>query len=135
MHLRKGMTLVEVLVILAIFLIIATLIGGCFMGSTSDGARVGHIQKLSHKGTFKKTWEGELAVEGVGRANADKRGQAGGSVWAFTVENTELIPKMQEAMDNDQKVKLSYKEYRFSSPLSGDTNYRVYDVKILKPNE
>ena len=133
-HGRK-MTLVELIIIVAIFAIV---LGGLFKGcafimggphwQTSDGFRDGWLQKLSHKGAFVKSWEGELALPGYGGSHKDKPGQSGGGAWAFTVDDHEIVEQLQ-ALPPNAYVRLHYVEYVFNG--WGDTGYRVTRVQRI----
>ena len=100
---KRGVTLIEVLVIIAIVLILGSLVfgarGGCLIGCNpdySDGERVGIVTKLSYKGWNYKTWEGEMNLGGM-RAASD--GKIETNVWMFTIpeEDEESRKLVQEA--------------------------------------
>jgi|AntRauTorckE5430_2_1112549.scaffolds.fasta_scaffold03981_5 uncharacterized protein YxeA len=88
----------------------------------SEGNRVGSVVKISEKGVLFKTWEGQLNY-------GDNK-----EMWDFS------IPKSQEqvrlsidnANEDNKRVKLYYKEKYITFPWRGDTEYLVYKVEILK---
>lgn len=134
---RVGKTLIEWLIIFSIVAILFTVVTrGCGMvvsvvtnSPYSEGFREGKIYKFSHKGMFMKTWEGELAVEGYQRGENEKRGQeAGGNIWAFSVEDEEVINQINNLPPNDS-VRLYYKEWYFQWPQG--TNYEVIKVEKI----
>ena len=81
----------------------------------SDGTRVGLLQKISHKGDFFKTYEGELVQEGFGTG-------AGGRVAAqrflFTAKNDAVAGELEKLQG--QYIKVHYVQYRRSLPWRGE---------------
>jgi hypothetical protein len=115
-------------------LVLLLLCGGLIWlknGIASEGYRDGFVQKLSHKGRFKQTWEGELAMPGFGGSQEGKAGQQSGNIWSFTVEDPEVV-KQLESINAAQFVRLHYVEYHYTAPWDGDTSYRVTRVELLK---
>jgi hypothetical protein len=88
--------------------------------SYSEGQRVGFVQKVSKKGWFCKTDEGELAQVNVAGQQAQ--------IFYFTVRDDAVVAKI-EALSG-HRVALKYEEHR-GIPLScfGDTTYFVTDAK------
>jgi prepilin-type N-terminal cleavage/methylation domain-containing protein len=124
----KGFTLIELLVVLAIIGLLFTLImGGAGGGfSISDGDRVGIITKFSqNKGVAFKTCEGQMILGGQGTVTSN--------VWEFSIakENIEIIKKIQEALDTQKLVKLSYHQYLFTRPWLGSTTYFIQRVETV----
>ena len=111
-------------------LLFAVLIGGC-VGPRfivySEGHRVGTIEKLSTKGLFMKTTEGELAMRGFGGSQSGKEGQSSGNTWSFTVVDKSIVEEIN-AIPPGQVVKLHYEEY-FFKPIIGHTKYRATRVE------
>lgn len=137
MRTRKGMTLIELLVILCIVGVVLGIIfgavGGCAIG-TSDGARVGYLQKFSHRhGYFGSSWEGELVMVGLGRgAHSGKIGQPKstvGDVFAFSVlESDEGVGHAGEKLVG-RPVKVSYHEVTHPAPWKSATGYRASAIE------
>jgi len=136
---RKAFTLVELIIVICIAGILFTLFfGACSkFGSRSEGSRVGTIQKFSKNiGWVTSTWEGDLALRGIGGSQGGKDGQNGGatSVWSFTVEDDAIAGKINAILDSDDPEKvvlMKYREVRFRfTNLAGNTGYVVYEVKI-----
>ena len=69
-----------------------------------------------------KTWEGELQQED----NPDK--------WEFSIKGSQdqVRINIEEAVENNKRVKLHYKEKYITFPWRGDTKYLVHQVEILK---
>ena len=125
---NRGVTLVELLVILAIVGILGAIVfgaagGGC---TTSEGFRDGFVQKVSHKGICWTTNEGEMAQECV-------RGSGAGvsNVWAFSCPDNDVF-KQIEALNAKDFVRLHYKEKMWQWWWVGDTHYRIVKVEILQ---
>ncbi|MCS6969330.1 MAG: hypothetical protein RMJ44_12255 [Cytophagales bacterium] len=100
-----------------------------YFASYSEGFRVGRVMKISRKGIFFKTWEGQLNVEGI---LSDKLGSVS-STWEFSVEDSrpEVIQAINKAMDANKRVKLYYEEKFYTYPWRGDTKYLITKVEIL----
>lgn len=106
-----------------------TLLGGLlcmsiFVGCNySDGDRVGYLQKLSRKGWFCKTHEGELAMTTVpGVAPV---------LWNFSVWNDDIARKLDGQIG--KRVVLHYRELRYvPTTCFGETNYFVDHAQIAE---
>lgn len=96
-------------------------------GNYSDGTRAGTIVKLSHKGYFFKTLEGQLNLGGL----TQDSGSPASSIWDFSVtsNDAQLIKDLEDANLNGQRIKLYYKEKYYTMPWSGETTYFVYKVE------
>lgn len=89
----------------------------------SSGERVGFVQKVSQKGFICKTYEGEQVLVTVPGTQAEK--------FFFTAKNKAVFDKINET--NGQRVRLLYKQHKWiPTSCFGDTEYFVYDVKVLK---
>lgn len=94
--------------------------------SYSEGSRIGVVQKLSRKGITCKTWEGELALQGI---TSDSEGRAIPNVWAFSVKDESLLPELREAMASGKRVEVHYDQVLAQWPCEGDTSYFARSVK------
>ena len=99
-------------------------LAGC---TFSEGERAGTVVKLSRKGLFFKTYEGELATLAAGQT-----GTMTSNTFRFTVDNEEVADKIREAMNTGSRVNITYEEVFFTFPWEGDTNYFVKNVSVLK---
>ncbi len=120
-----------------LFLGVAALIGSCGgIGNNieySRGERVGMVNKLSEKGLFWKTWEGQMALEGIVSSN----NTMGANVWDFSLDREawngedtkELVAKLRGYMQNGAKVKLTYKEPLATWPWRSGTDYLIQSVE------
>lgn len=96
-----------------LLLILPILLTGCF--DYSDGERSGTVIKLSRKGVFCKTWEGEMYLGGLKKkTSSDSDGNTSVSMvantWQFTIEDESLIPAIQKAMDSGERVTIKYQQ-------------------------
>lgn len=126
----------------------AAIIGGCQVGHTalsnvkySSGSRVGVINKVSQKGLFWKSYEGQMALEGlVGSENTSA------NVWDFSIdaqakhgENIEGLAKsINDALNSGQKVKIDYIQSAnviFPFYQRGKTDYYIQGVEPLAKSE
>ena len=90
--------------------------------SYSDGDRAGILQKLSRKGWFCKTWEGELALYVVGGVSPE--------IWHFSVRDEGVIEALRDAMG--KRVRLHYTEHPFvPTSCFADTRYFVDRAELL----
>jgi len=89
-----------------------------YYATYSDGTRSGHLIKMSHKGVFFKTWEGEIS-----------QGLSGSQIFSFSIldKDKQVIADLQEM--EGQYVKLNYIERYRTFPWWGDTKYYVTAVR------
>lgn len=134
---NNGFTLIELLITAVILLLVfGGLIGGCcaLLDFTySDGARVGVINKFSKKGVMWKTWEGELALEGITSTGTT----VGMNVWQFSVDGSssneeELSKQLEKYRDLTKKVKIQYRQIMKPLPWRGETDYFVVSVEPVE---
>ena len=99
----------------------------------SDGYRVGTLIKITNKGYFIKTWEGQLNLGGFSNESSDKFS----TVWDFSVLNKddEVIQQINDAVERETRVKLFYNEMPYQFSWRGDTKYFVYKVEELTKSD
>lgn len=138
---KRGVTLVEILIVIAIAGILLSLLfgakGGCMVGCNpdySEGERVGVVTKLSHKGWQYKTWEGQMNLGGMARGTDGKYEP---NVWAFTIpdDRDDLIKIVQEAQRSQKPVIITYKEWMVRPGCQTDSGFMVQDVQYVKEEE
>lgn len=96
----------------------------------SEGTRTGMINKISNKGLVWKTYEGELALEGIvsdGKAST-------ANVWQFSIErndprSNELVKKINQYIESGTKVRITYQEPFATWPWRSGTDYLITDVQ------
>ena len=101
--------------IVVIFLLIYAFI---YFVPYSEGVRSGELIKISRKGVFAKTWEGELS-----------QGISGDQIFSFSIldKDKETIDKLKEYQGN--YVKLVYGERYATFFWLGDTKFFVTKVE------
>lgn len=106
--------------LLLIFVLLpAACVGGCTLANsaqTSDGVRDAKLMKLSSKGLFTKSWEGELGIFSVGEHGAM-------NPWEFTVRDAALAQDMQKHVGCD--LTLQYVEFLTANPIRFDSSYDI----------
>jgi hypothetical protein len=110
-------------------LLVAALAFAAYTASTlaiaySSGERTGYVQKLSRKGWFCKTYEGELAMTPVpGTAP---------QIFRFSVRDANVVRAIEEASGNE--VVLDYDQH-IGVPTNcfGETEYYITNVRKAGP--
>jgi hypothetical protein len=91
--------------------------------SYSSGERAGFVQKLSKKGYFCKTWEGEMAMITMPGTLSEK--------FYFTVPHEAVAAKLNSSLG--KRVTLHYEQHRWiPSSCYGDTEFFVTDSKVTE---
>jgi len=95
----------------------------------SDGYRAGVPIKVSHKGKIIKTYEAEINVGGLTNSTEGVLP----SSWTFSVKAKDelVLEKLNQAIEDNKRVKVYYNEKYAVLFWLGDTKYFVYDVQIL----
>ena len=98
----------------------------------SEGDSVGMINKISQKGAFWKTYEGQMALEGI----SGKGESLSANVWDFSIDNNlsedkkkELSDKVQTYMNSGQKVKIHYVEMLKTLPWRSESNHLIQNIE------
>lgn len=113
-------------------LILIVIISGIFVYwkyfyTYSEGYRAGLLQKFSHKGTFIKTYEGEMILSSV----ATTRDVAIASEkFLFTVINNSLIRQFDTLQG--ETVIVHYRQKNGSVFWRGDSQYLVDSVSVKR---
>ena len=102
----------------------------------SKGQRVGVVNKVSEKGLIWKTKEGQLSLEG----RTSTGDYVGAGVWDFSIDRLakhgenvdELYSQIRQAMEEGQRVKITYKQPLAAWPWRASTTYLVQSVKPLE---
>lgn len=99
---------------------------GC--GTKGTGEKVGIVTKLARTGFFCKTWEGQIIRGGFNSGSG-----AAGAPFEFTVEDPKLLPIIQHALENQQEIKLTYREELMTFCRSDSDDNFVTSVQVIGP--
>lgn len=91
----------------------------------STGNRAGYLVKISEKGYFFKTYEGQLSLGPLGSFNA----ASPTNVWAFSAGNKQAYDNLQQ--HEGKYVTLHYREIFRNFPWQGETKYIVDEVELV----
>lgn len=113
---------------LVVLMVLGTLFGGFIptFGDYSDGERSGVLQKFSNRGLIFKTYEGELAMEGIKISSDDKNG----SVFEFSVTDENIAKQLDTLVG--KRVTLKYEQKIHVSAHDGSTHYLIKSVTLNK---
>ncbi len=100
-------------------------VSGCTSGY-SDGYRVGQIQKFSRKGLIFKTYEGELALQGIKTKNEQVS-----STFEFSVIDQSIIKAIDD-LQAGTVIKVYYTQGYCAAPWNGNSSYYIYKIEIAK---
>ena len=104
------------LVTLLVVLVLGSSCVVCSGWEKSSGTRTAELIKLSHKGLFVKSWEGQLHI-------LMKSAEGAFQPWAFTVRQTPVAEALQ--LHTGHEVSVAYQEYAAAYPWLYDTSYDV----------
>lgn len=93
----------------------------------SDGSRAGLIQKVSRKGLWCKSVEGELVLQSFGSKAANPG--AFSDTWQFTVVDEKIVAQLEQAMTSGKITRLTYQQW-FVKPMCNDTPYVITKVDV-----
>ena len=114
-----------------LFVFIIVLAGGFiywkYFYTYSEGYRAGLLQKFSNKGTFFKTYEGELILSSV---SFNREIALASEKFFFTVINKDLVRQF-DTLQGDMVI-VHYKQKNSSVFWRGDSQYLVDSVKIKR---
>lgn len=106
----------------------------------SKGKRTGMINKLSQSGLIWKSYEGQMALEGI----TSEGSSTAANVWNFSLDNQsrhgenkeELAKKLEQYLDSGTKVKVTYVEPLSTWPWRSKTDYLITSVEpVESPKE
>lgn len=121
------------------FLLGSLIFGGCYglnHNEYAKGSKAGMINEFSEKGYVFKTYEGQMALEGM----TSKNGVSGANLWEFSLNpddpnSKKLEEKIKKYMDSGTKVKIDYRQMWTVWKPSGSTRYFVSDVKPIEDSK
>lgn len=103
---------------------LATLLTGCW--DTGTGEKVGQIIKLNKQGVFCQTYEAELIRGGLNNGSG-----ASSTIFDFTIEDTALVPQIQEALDKQYEVKIHYRMENVTLCRSDSDNHFLTGIERM----
>lgn len=117
-----------ILLVIGACVIITTIkCGGGLNIEYGEGSRSGVVQKISRKGLFWKTYEGELNL-GYNTNSGGKFSQVVPAIFKFSTSNAEVAKVLEDAERSGDRVMLKYKEYLFRGYDKGQTGYDIIEV-------
>jgi hypothetical protein len=116
-----------VVILVVVITILTSIVGGAFP-HYSDGERTGVVYKISKKGFIWKSYEGEMNLGGMA---TDSNGQVVPNRFEFSVVDTEVAKRIEEASRTGKRVTLVYNQYGIK-PISISTDYVITDVKFTE---
>jgi len=104
-------------------------------GEYSKGARTGMINKFSKKGFLWKTYEGEMALEGMVSSGST----SGANTWDFSIDNEarhgekidSLVKAINQYLSAGTKVKVTYIEPYKTWSWRSETDYLIQSVEPI----
>lgn len=96
----------------------------------SDGERTGVVVKISKKGFFWKTWEGNM---NTGAMSTDGEGVAVPVVWEFSVVDEGIVREIQEAAKGGERITLHYDQPIALPWRKGSSGYLVTGASRKQP--
>ena len=125
----------KVLIYLTLILVLGTALFLTVLRYTSysEGYRAGVMMKISKKGVFFKTLEGQM---NMGAMHAGNEGDLS-TVWDFSIHKGEeqVMKDLEKAIDGGYRVKLYYEEKFMQIDFWGDTHYFVTKVERVGESE
>ncbi len=112
---------------IGILLLLVCSVTGC-MPNYSEGARTGTITKISRKGIFFKSYEGQMLLGGLVPRSNGKTTSMVANTWEFSTRSEEKYNAICAAMEKGDAVTITYKEWLIG-PRYISTSYEVKEVK------
>jgi len=114
-------------ILFLIILFIGTFIYWKYFYTYSEGYRAGLLQKFSNKGTFFKTYEGEMILSSV---SSTSNIAIASEKFLFSVTRKELAIRFDTLQG--QNVIVHYIEKNGAVPWRGDSRYLVDSIAVRK---
>lgn len=121
----NGVEIVIIAMIGVVLLNCGVAIGVGWNPTYSSGDRCGVVDKISYKGVFNKSYEGELKMSGFSK---DSDGNMVQNVFKFSVVDPVVAEKLKIYTKDRKSVSLFYNQWGIGPILKQDTAYTVVDV-------
>ena len=109
--------------LILIILVLGVMIYWNYYKSYSDGIRKGTLVKITRKGNFFKTYEGEMYLSCRQVVNVEK--------FQFSIADKKLADTLSNLQD--QCIEVEYSQYNKTLPWRGDSEYLVKGFKRVNP--
>jgi hypothetical protein len=123
----KSMRKIFLFVILFFVLFVAGFTYWKYYFTYSDGSRAGLLQKLSHKGTIFKTYEGEMILSSV---QSNNNVPLASEKFFFSVNNKRVADQLNGMQG--EFIVVYYREMNGTLPWRGESAYIVDSVSVSK---
>ncbi len=109
----------------------ALALSACGHGVASGtGKKIGQVLQIGQHGWMCSTYEGKLARGGLNGGSG-----AVGGVFDFTVEGEDLFRKLNDAMERQQEIEVSYQKVSFSGPCTSESDHFVTGFRVLQETQ
>jgi hypothetical protein len=109
---------------LIIILVISSLVYWKYVFTYSEGYRAGLLQKISYKGNFFKTYEGEMILSSI---QSNTNVAIASEKFFFSVTDKEVALQLEKVQG--QSVVVHYREKNGTLPWKGESAYFVDSLK------
>ena len=122
---KFGLSCFVAVALLCLFALVIKATGGVNW-KFSEGSRSGVVQKISKKGIFWKTWEGELNL-GYNQSHVDENGHQSivPAIFYFSVSDDRVAAIVKEAEVTGSRLTLDYNQYFLRGWDKGGTSYDI----------
>ncbi len=104
--------------------LIAPFLVACW--ETGNGQKIGTITRLNKRGVFCQTWEGEIIRGGLNTGSGVM-----GTAFHFTIEDQNLVPLVERAMNTQQEVKITFRSEGVTFCRSDSESYFLTKIEPL----
>lgn len=129
-----GLLLLLVILLVGGAVMLTQFMGGMYRGY-SNGVRVGIVQKVSNKGLFCRSTEGEMVLQSFGSRASRQSNEtsAFSNIWEFSARDPQVVRKLEAAASEGRQVRIAYTQY-YIKPFCLSTDYEVIGVEGLSAN-
>lgn len=104
---------------------------GCGHGIKSGtGKKIGQVLQIGQHGMFCSTYEGKLARGGLNAGSG-----AVGGIFEFTVDSEALFTRLNEAMEKQQEIEISYVKVTLAGLCTSESDHFVTGFRVLQETQ